>query len=244
MKLIGVIGGMSAESTAIYYTLFNQKIRNRFGGLHSAELIIRSVDFAPIAELQAQAQWEEAGERLACLAMQLERAGAELIVLATNTMHKVIGHIERSIDVPILHIADSTGEAICRAKLKRPGLMATRFTMEDSFYVERLSGRFGLDLIVPREIDRAETHRIIYEELCQGLIREASRDAFVTITKRLARRGADSLILGCTEVGMLLNQSNVAVPVFDTVALHVEAALNLALDNRKPPRETGKAGRQ
>lgn len=230
MKLIGVLGGMSAESTAIYYNLFNSRVRERLGGLHSAELLIRSVDFAPIAEMQAQGAWAEAGERLAAHAAQLERAGAQMIVLATNTMHKVIGHIERTVSVPVVHIADATGAAIKAAGHRRPGLMATRFTMEDSFYVGRLGEQFGLEAVVPREADRAETHRIIYAELCQGIIEDASRDAYVAIAERLVESGADCLILGCTEVGLLLDKTNVSVPVFDTVALHVEAALAKALE--------------
>lgn len=230
MKLIGVLGGMSAESTAIYYKLFNDQVRARLGGLHSAELLLRSVDFAPIADLQAKGRWEDAGVLLAKRAEELERAGAELLVLATNTMHKVIGHIERAVRVPVVHIADATGSAIQAAGHKRPGLMATRFTMEDSFYVGRLGEKFGLDALVPDAADRAETHRIIYEELCQGVIRDASRHAFVAIAKRLHDSGADSLILGCTEVGLLLGADNVEVPIFDTVALHVQAALAKALE--------------
>lgn len=229
MKLIGVLGGMSAASTAVYYDLFNRKVRMLRGGLHSADLLLRSVDFAPVAEMQARGDWEGAGIYLAQLSRQLEQAGAEVIVLATNTMHKVIGHIEAAVTVPVVHIADATAAAIAQAGLRRPGLMATRFTMEDDFYIGRLRSRFGLDPIVPSMDDRKETHRIIYEELCRGEIRDGSRQTYVAIAERLAKAGADCLILGCTEVGLLLSTNNVVLPVFDTVALHVDAALAIAM---------------
>jgi aspartate racemase len=235
MKTIGIIGGMSAESTAIYYELFNKGVRDKLGGLHSAELLIRSLDFAPIAEMQASGRWAQAGEVLAAAATGLQCGGADLIVLATNTMHKVIEAVEMAVTVPVVNIADCTARAIKNAGLQRPGLIATRFTMEDGFYVDRLLKQFGLDPIVPEADERAEVHKIIYEELCQGIVTEPSRAAYVAVAAKLIARGADCIILGCTEVCMLLDKGNVDVPVFDTVALHVDEALRRALDQAPCP---------
>jgi aspartate racemase len=229
MKTIGIIGGMSAESTAHYYALINDHVRKRMGGLHSAEVIIWSVDFADIAAMQMRGDWELAGKKLAQIAYRLERVGADVILLATNTMHKVADTIMQTIDVPFIHIADATAEAIKSAGFKTPGMMATAYTMEQDFYKGRLRDMHGLDVIIPNEIDRAETHRIIYDELCKGISTEASRASFERIAQRLAAQGADCLILGCTEVGMLLNSSNVSVPVFDTTQIHVAAAAEFAL---------------
>jgi aspartate racemase len=214
MNTIGVLGGMSAESTAIYYKLFNDEVRRRLGGLHSAELLIRSIDFAPVAAMQAEGQWEDAGALLARHALSLERAGAGLIVLATNTMHKIVDHITAAVSVPVVHIADATARALVAQGHRRPGLMATRFTMEDDFYIGRLREGFGLAPIVPDAPDRALTHAIIYDELCQGIVRDTSRKIYEGIARRIADAGADSLILGCTEVGLLLDAGNVPVPVF------------------------------
>ncbi|MEJ2432943.1 MAG: aspartate/glutamate racemase family protein [Pseudolabrys sp.] len=229
MQVIGLIGGMSCESTTLYYQRLNDGVRARLGGLHSAEVLLWSVDFAPVAEMQSAGQWDRAGDLLADVARRLQAAGADMILLATNTMHRVAEIIENSITVPFIHIADATGQRIRAAGNKRPGLLATRFTMEQGFYVDRLRKRFGLDSVVPDEADRAETHRIIYDELCKGIVRAPSRHAYVDIAGRLAARGADCLILGCTEVGMLLNETNVSVPVFDTAQIHADAAVELAL---------------
>jgi aspartate racemase len=229
MKIIGLIGGMSCESTAHYYGQLNKEARERLGGLHSAEILMWSVDFAPIAHMQATEQWEQAGARLAEIAVKLEAAGAEVLVLATNTMHKVAAAIEAATSIPLLHIADATGERIRVAGRSRPALLATRFTMEQDFYVGRLRDRFGLNVIVPEETDRAIIHRIIYDELCVGQVTDASRRAFVDVASRLAARGADCLILGCTEVGMLLDSSNAPLPVFDTTMIHADAAIDFAL---------------
>jgi aspartate racemase len=229
MKTIGIIGGMSAESTAHYYALINQLVRKRMGGLHSAETIIWSVDFAEIAEMQARDQWDLAGKKLRQIAYRLDRIGADVILLATNTMHKVADDIVELIDVPFIHIADATAERIKAAGFKRPGLMATAYTMEQDFYKGRLRDRHGLDVIIPIDIDRAETHRIIYDELCKGIVAEQSRASFVGIAQRLKAAGADCLILGCTEVGMLLNSTNVSLPVYDTTRIHAEAAVDFAL---------------
>ncbi|MBV9078554.1 MAG: amino acid racemase, partial [Methylobacteriaceae bacterium] len=201
MRRIGIIGGMSAESTALYYAALNAAVRRQLGGLHSADLVLRSLDFAPIAALQAEGRWEEAGAILAAAARDLERAGAEMVLVSANTMHKVIGQVEAATRLSVLHIADATGEAITRAGLSRPGLIATAFTMEQPFYAERLRKRFGLDVVIPAADDRARVHAIIYDELCRGLVTEASRAEYVAVAARLVRGGADCVILGCTEVG-------------------------------------------
>ena len=228
MRVIGIIGGMSAESTALYYRRLNEEARRRLGGLHSAECLIWSVDFHRIERLQARGAWEEAGAELARIARALEGAGAELLILATNTMHRVADTITVAVSVPFIHIADATAERILAAGLSRPGLMATAYTMEEDFYVGRLRAA-GLAPVIPEAPDRTETHRIIYEELCRGVVREESRRAYEAIAARLAARGADCLILGCTEVGMLLSERNVPVPVFDTTLIHCDAALDAAL---------------
>ncbi len=231
MKTIGIIGGMSAESTTHYYALINQLVRKRLGGLHSAETIIWSVDFADIAEMQARGQWDLAGKKLRQIAYRLDRIGAEVILLATNTMHKVADDIVEMIDVPFIHIADATAAKIKAAGFKRPGLLGTAYTMEQDFYKGRLRDKHSLEVVIPNDIDRAETHRIIYDELCKGKVNETSRASFQRIAKRLAEAGADCLILGCTEVGMLLNSTNVSIPVFDTTQIHAEAAVDFALSD-------------
>ena len=202
--------------------------RARLGGLHSPELLIRSLDFAEIEDLQKKGDWNGAGVILNAEAKALERGGADLIVLATNTMHKLASQMMEGVKIPLLHIADATSLAIRARGLNRPGLMATAFTMEQSFYTDRLIAA-GLDPIVPNEIDRAETHRIIYEELCKDLVTDQSTITYEAIAERRVQSGADCLILGCTEVGMLLNQENVSVPVFDTTLIHCAAALDYAI---------------
>ena len=229
MKVIGLIGGMSCESTAHYYKRLNDRVRAQLGGLHSAEILMWSVDFAPIAQMQDEDRWQEAGACLAGIGRRLEQAGAEVLVLATNTMHKVSDAIEASTGIPLLHIADATAEKIQAAGKRKPAILATRFTMEQEFYTGRLRERFGLDVVVPDEADRALVHQIIYDELCVGHVVDALRQAFVDVAQRLAKTGADSLILGCTEVGMLLDESNVPLPIFDTALIHADAAVDFAL---------------
>ena len=231
MRTIGIIGGMSAESTALYYSRLNAEARRRLGGLHSAQTLIWSVDFAEIAEMQAQGAWAAAGRKLADVAQRLERGGAEVLILATNTMHKVADQIESAVAIPLLHIADATAQKVVAAGCKRPGLMATHYTMEQDFYKGRMAERFGLDVLVPDEAGRADTHRIIYDELCKGVVSPDSRVRYQAIARELIAAGADSLILGCTEVGMLLNQGNVTVPVFDTTLIHADAALDWVLSD-------------
>ncbi|SEV92179.1 aspartate racemase [Luteibacter sp. 329MFSha] len=228
MKTIGILGGMSAASTQIYYRELCRLTAERLGGLHSPELLIRSVDFADIEALQAAGAWDRAGERLNEEAKALERGGADVLVLATNTMHKVAARMMDGVGIPLLHIADATASRIVAAGFRSPGLMATAFTMEQTFYTDRLAAA-GLEVILPGADDRAETHRIIYDELCRQIVSDTSREAYVGIARRLVDRGADCLILGCTEVGMLLDQGNVSVPVFDTTLVHCEAAIALAL---------------
>jgi len=228
VRTIGIIGGMSAESTALYYRRLNEEARRRLGGLHSAECVIWSVDFARIERLQASGDWARAGEELARVAVALEHAGAGVLVIATNTMHKVADAVRHATRIPLIHIAEATAARVVAAGLKRPGLMATAYTMEQDFYTGALRAA-GLAPVIPDAPDRAETHRIIYEELCRGVIREESRAIYEAIARRLIEAGADCLILGCTEVGLLLHERNVPAPVFDTTLIHADAALDAAL---------------
>ena len=228
MTTIGLIGGMSWESTAVYYRLLNEGVRVRQGGLHSADILLHSLDFSEIAEMQARGDWDAAGDILAASALRLERAGAGCIVLCTNTMHKLADRITAATRVPFLHLADVTAKAVKRRCVRRPLLLATRFTMEQRFYLGRLAA-FGIEAVVPGETERLEVHRIIYEELCRGRIEPASKARYLAIIAEAAEQGADGIILGCTEIGLLISQADVELPVFDTTALHVEAALDFAL---------------
>lgn len=228
MKTIGILGGMSAASTQLYYKRLCDVTRDRLGGLHSPELLIRSLDFARIEALQMAGDWDGAGRILNGEALALELGGADMIVLATNTMHKLADQMMEGVGIPMLHIGDATAAAINAQGLKRPGLMATAFTMEQAFYTDRLRAA-GLDPVIPNDADRADTHRIIYDELCKDITTDTSRVIYEAIAQRLVEAGADCLILGCTEVGMLLSPSNVTVPVFDTTLIHCDQALNAAL---------------
>lgn len=228
MKTIGILGGMSAESTQLYYAEVCRLTQDMLGGLHSPQLLIRSLDFAEIEALQVKGDWDAAGQVMNAEAKALVAGGAELLILATNTMHKLADQMMQGVDVPFVHIAEATAQAIKSVGFKRPGLMATAFTMEQSFYTGTLQGA-GLDPIVPEAQDRAETHRIIYEELCKGITTDDSKAAYIAIAERLRSAGADCLILGCTEVGMLLNADNVSLPVFDTAKIHCAAALDAAM---------------
>jgi aspartate racemase len=229
MKRIGLLGGMSWESSIEYYRFVNEEVRNRLGGLHSADCIMRSVDFAPIERMQREGRWAEAGAQLAKEAAGLADAGAQLIVLCTNTMHKVAEEVAAAIEVPLLHIADTTAEAIRDAGLQTVGLLATVYTMEQDFYVGRLRDRHGLSVIVPDQEERALVHRVIYEELCMGVIRDESRAAYQQIMRSLAERGAEAILLGCTEIELLVRPDDSAVPLFDTTRLHAQKAVDLAL---------------
>lgn len=227
MKTIGLIGGMSWESTAHYYRVLNQETAARRGGLHSAPLIVHSVDFAPIAQMQSSGEWDRAGEQLASVARGLEAAGAELIGLATNTMHIVARQITDAITVPFIHIADPTSDALIADGFDTVGLLGTRFTMEMGFYRDGLTER-GLTSLIP-EVDRTNLNGIIFEELCRGIVREESRKVYVTAIERLAARGAQAIILGCTEIAMLIDDSNSPLPVYDTTELHAKALVSAAL---------------
>ncbi|MFV8826013.1 aspartate/glutamate racemase family protein [Thauera sp. WH-2] len=229
MKVIGLIGGMSWESTVPYYRLINEGVKARLGGLHSAKIVLYSVDFAEIERLQHRGEWDEAGALLADAARALERAGADFVVLCTNTMHKVAPAIEAAVAIPLLHIADPTAAAIHQAGLSCVGLLGTRFTMEQDFYRARLTDRHGIDVVIPDDYDRALVHRVIYEELCLGRVEEASRLAYRDVIQRLVAQGAQGVILGCTEISMLVGVEDAAVPLFDTTGLHAAAAVQVAL---------------
>lgn len=227
MKTIGLIGGMSWESTAHYYRAINEETAHRLGGLHSAPLIVHSVDFAPIAELQSAGAWDEAGRQLAGIARGLQQAGADIIALATNTMHIVADHITAAIDVPFIHIADPTTDALLADKFDKVGLLGTRFTMEMPFYRDRLAQR-GLQAVIP-DVDRTNLNGIIFEELCRGIVRESSRRTYVSAIERLQAQGAQAVILGCTEITMLIDDSVSPLPVYDTTELHAKALVGAAL---------------
>ena len=229
MKRIGLLGGMSWESSIEYYRLVNEATRDRLGGLHSADCLLRSVDFTEIEALQREGRWDDAGARLAAEAAGLVAAGAELLVLCTNTMHKVADAITDAVDVPFLHIADTTAEAVRARGLHSVGLLATAYTMEQDFYVGRLRDRHGLEVLVPEEADRRIVHRVIYEELCVGVIEDGSRDEYRRIMAALADRGAEAILLGCTEIDLLVGPEDSPVPVFDTTRLHAERAVELAI---------------
>ena len=229
MKTIGLIGGMSWESSTEYYRLLNKGVKARLGGLHSVKCLLYSVDFADIESLQQKGEWDTAAAKLATVAQQVEKGGADFLLLCTNTMHKVADAIERSISIPLLHIADSTAEAVKKQSLKKVGLLGTKFTMEDTFYRGRLSTHHGLEVVVPSQDDRDVIHRIIYEELCAGRILDTSRLEYIRIIDRLIRADAEAIILGCTEIGLLVQQDACRVPLFDTTRFHAEAAIEYAL---------------
>lgn len=227
MKTIGVLGGMSWESSLEWYRLANERVREQLGGHHSAPILLDSLDFAQIESLQAAGDWDAAGRLLADHARGLESAGAGLIVLCTNTMHLVADQIIETIDIPFIHIGDTTAEAITSAGASTVGLLGTAFTMEQAFYRDRLAAH-GITSLIPEEADRGAVHRIIYEELVQGIVTEASRQVYREVIARLVEAGAEGIILGCTEIELLISQSDSPVPVFPTTALHVTAALAAA----------------
>ncbi len=229
MRTIGLLGGMSWESTAIYYQFANEIVRDRLGGLHSAPLLLSSVDFAVVAELQSSGRWDEAGELLAKEAQRLETAGADLLVLCTNTMHKVADAIEAAVTVPLLHLGDATAGAVRAAGLTTVGLLGTGFTMSQDFYRNRVESH-GLTVLVPDADDQAMVHRVIYDELCLGVVRDESRAAYVDVVDRLVASGAEGIILGCTEIELLISPDDLEVPSFPTTRIHVEAAVDAALD--------------
>ncbi len=228
MKTIGLIGGMSWESSAEYYRMINRASKARHGGHHNAKSVMVTVDFAEIEALQRAQDWDALGARMADAARQLQAAGADVVVLTTNTMHRVADAIEREVTLPFLHIADPTGAALRAAGVERVALLGTRYTMELPFYAARLAERFGIEVLTPDAEDRDTVHRVIYEELCHGLIEPASRAAYAAIIGRLAARGAQAVILGCTEITLLIGERDSPLPVFDTTALHAQAAVDFA----------------
>ena len=231
MKTLGLLGGMSWESSSLYYTQMNCLVRQRLGGTHSCKTIMYSFDFAEIEELQAAGEWSVLADKLGTAAAGLRQAGAEGLVLCTNTMHKVAAEVEAQAGIPILHIADFTGRKIVESEFTNVGLLATRYTMEQAFYKDRLCEKFGLDVLVPDKAERETVHHVIYEELVRGIVRDESRKDYVEIVGDLVERGAQCIILGCTEINMLISAPDCPVPVFDTTALHCEGAVEWALSD-------------
>jgi len=229
MKTIGLIGGMSWESSSVYYNIINETVKERLGGLHSAKCILYSVDFEKIASLQHQGKWEELTKLMINFAQQLERAGADFIVICTNTMHKMAEEVQDNINIPLLHIADATAERIKEQGLRKPGLLGTKFTMEEDFYKKRLKEKYDLDVMIPSNTDREIIDSVIYNELCLGILKQSSKEKFKDIIRKLVSVGADGLILGCTEIPLLISQEDVEVPLFDTTAIHSKAAVAFAL---------------
>lgn len=229
MKIIGLIGGMSWQSSLEYYRIINQKVKSKLGGFHSAKSILFSVDFAEIEELQSNGRWDEAGAEMAKAALALERAGADVIVICTNTMHKLIDYINQATKIPLLHIADATAELIRRDKITKIGLLGTRFTMEQDFYKGRLIDKFGLTVLTPNEFDQTTVHDIIYNELCKGIVSPESKVKYLEIIDKLILNGAEGIILGCTEIELLISTTDCNKPLYQTAKIHAEAAVEFAL---------------
>jgi amino-acid racemase len=229
MKTVGLLGGMSWESTVGYYRAINEGVKNSLGGLHSAKIVMYSVDFDPIEKLQHKGDWEATAILLSEAAKNIQLAGADFLVICTNTMHKVAPQIENEIDIPLLHIADATAEVLVKKRIKRVGLLGTRFTMEQEFYKDRLIERYELDVLVPNKDDRQIVHKIIYEELCLGEVKEVSKSEYLRVIDLLANQGAEAVILGCTEIGMLVNQGDTNVELIDTTEIHAKKAVEYAI---------------
>ncbi len=229
MKKIGLLGGMSWESTANYYRLINEGVKQALGGLHSAKINLVSVDFAEIEHCQMEGRWQDAGELLANEAKSIETSGAEGLLICTNTMHKVAEQIEDSINIPLLHIADATAEVLIKDQRKTVGLLGTQFTMDEHFYKGRLTEKFGIDVMTPDPVQSADIHRIIYNELCLGEINDTSRSRYIEIMKMLTERGAEAIILGCTEIAMLVKPIHTDIPLYDTTEIHAAKAVEWAL---------------
>lgn len=229
MRTIGLLGGMSWESTAVYYQKLNRAISQQLGELHSAKVVMWSVDFQEIESLQQAGDWQRAGEILIQCAKKLEMAGSDAILICTNTMHIVAEQIQNQIGVPLLHIADSTAQAIQKAEIKKVGLLGTAFTMEMSFYKGRLQDKFGLEVVVPEAPQRQQVHDIIYQELCLGQVTAASKQVYLDVVEQLENEGAEAIIMGCTEIGLLLSQQDTELPLIDTVEQHIQSAVSFAL---------------
>lgn len=231
MKTIGLLGGMSWESTVPYYTIINEAVGEKLGGLHSARVVLYSVEFQEIETLQHADRWDETADILTAAARSIEAGGADFLVICTNTMHKVAPQIEEGIGIPLLHIADATAEEVKAAGLTTVGLLGTKFTMEHDFYRGRLEKNHGLEVVVPDELERGTVHRVIYEELCLGTVRDESRNAYRGIIAGLVARGAEAIILGCTEISMLVGREDSTVPIFDTTMIHARKAVDWALED-------------
>jgi aspartate racemase len=229
VKTIGLIGGMSWESSIEYYRIINETAKTKLGGLHSAKSIMYSLDFAEIELLQSQGRWEESAQLMVAAGQSLERAGADFIVLCTNTMHKLADEIQKNIRIPLLHIADVTAQKIRAAGLRKIGLLGTRFTMEQGFYKGRLIDNYDLEVLTPGSLERETIHRVIYEELCQGIVKEESRQKYLSIMEKLVQAGAEGIILGCTEIELLVHDGDSPVPLFPTAKIHAIAAVEYAL---------------
>ena len=229
MKTIGLIGGMSWESSAEYYRLINEEVRNRLGSTHSAKSLMWSMDFAEIETLQHEGNWQALSEKMCQAAVSLERGGADFIVICTNTMHKLAEQVQACLNIPLLHIADSTAKEITSKNIKKVGLLGTEFTMKQDFYKGRLADKFGLEVFIPNDEDCQIVHRIIYQELVAGIIRDESRQQYRQIIQKLVDAGAEAIILGCTEIMLLVSPADSAVPVFDTTEIHAQAAVNMSL---------------
>jgi len=229
MKTIGLIGGMSWESSLLYYQIINQRVKEKLGGHHSAKSLMYSVDFDEIKTLQYQGKWDKATKIMIDSAQRLEIGGADFIVICTNTMHKMAKEVEESVAIPLLHIADATAKEIVKDGRNKVALLGTAFTMEQEFYKGRLTEKFGLDVLVPNESDRMIVHDIIYKELCLGIINDESRQSYLEIIDKLSQQGAEAVILGCTEITLLISQENCSIPLYDTTRLHAESAVDLAL---------------
>ncbi|MDA0134399.1 aspartate/glutamate racemase family protein [Vibrio harveyi] len=232
MKTIGLIGGMSWESTANYYQIINREVKARLGGLHSGKVCLYSVDFAEIETLQHQDRWNDTAIILAQAAKSVEAGGADFILICTNTMHKVADQIQQAVNVPLVHIADATAEQLVMDGIKKVGLLGTRFTMEQDFYKQRLIDKFGVDVVVPSSDDQAIVHDVIYNELCKGEVHDDSRQHYLTIIEKLVEQGAEAVILGCTEIAMLVESQHTDVKLYDTTEIHAKAAVEKALDSK------------
>ena len=230
MKTIGLIGGMSWESTQSYYQLLNQGVKNKLGGLHSAKIVLVSLDFAHIAALQKQQDWPQTAEILIKAAKQVEAAGADYLLICTNTMHKLAEQVQAAVTIPLLHIADAVGENLIQHNFKKVALLGTQFTMEQDFYKQRLADKFAIDVLIPDAQGRETVHRVIYDELCKGIIRPESKAEYLTIIDDLTQQGAEAIILGCTEIALLVQQSDTSIPLLDSTALHCAMALESSLN--------------
>jgi aspartate racemase len=232
VKTIGLIGGMSWESSIEYYRIINQTVKAKLGGLHSAKSVMVSVDFAEIEALQHQGKWDEAAKLLIAAAQDVQNGGADFVIICTNTMHKLADEVQKHIHIPLFHIADATAQRIKAQGLKKIGLLGTKFTMEEGFYKDRLTEDHGLEVVIPTQQERDIVHRVIYDELCLGQIEQPSKDEYIRVMDRLVQRGAEGIILGCTEISLLVGQGDSSVPLFDTTQIHAVAAVEYALASR------------